>query len=104
VEDALTLSKRMPDAVLVGERRGERLPGFHLGNSPLEVMASPRMDGRPVIFTSSNGAQRLMACSGATHTLVGTLANASMVTQWTRQAVRESGLSVVFIAAGLFPV
>jgi len=103
VEDARRLAERTPDALLVGERRGERLPGFHLGNSPLEVLASPRLDGRTAIFTSSNGAQRLTACHDAERILVGTVANANAVAEWARRQADATGRPVDLIAAGKFP-
>lgn len=103
VEDALALAETMPDALLVGERGGERLPGFHLGNSPLEVLSSPRMDGRTAIFTSSNGAQRLVACGGAHRVLVGSVCNATAVASWARPHADAAGTPVVLIAAGKYP-
>jgi 2-phosphosulfolactate phosphatase len=103
VEDALALAQQTPAALLVGERRGERLPGFDLGNSPLEVFSSPRMDGRTAIFTSSNGAQRLTACHGATQILVGTMANAEAISTWVRRQCDTSGRPVDLIAAGQYP-
>jgi 2-phosphosulfolactate phosphatase len=103
VEDARRLAEQAPDALLVGERGGERLPGFHLGNSPLEVLASPRLDGRSAIFTSSNGAQRLTACHDADRILVGTVANANTVAEWARRQADATGRPVDLIAAGQFP-
>jgi len=103
VEDAFALGKTLPDAVLIGERGGERLPGFQFGNSPLEVLASPRLDGRTAIFTSSNGAQRLTACRHAAHTLVGSVANATQLAAWVRQTAEVEGRPVVLIAAGQYP-
>ena len=103
VEDALALAKTAPEALLIGERGGERVPGFHLGNSPLEVLASPRLDGRMAIFTSSNGAQRLTACRNAMHTLVGSVANATVLAAWTRRVAEAEQRAVVLIAAGQYP-
>jgi len=103
VDDARALAEVIPGALLVGERGGERLPGFHLGNSPLEVMASPRMDGRTAIFTSSNGAQRLTACDGADCVLVGAVANATAIAEWARAYADRTGCSVVFVSAGKYP-
>lgn len=103
VDDARALAAEMPDATLIGERGGERLPGFHLGNSPLEVLASPRMDGQIGIFTSSNGAQRLTACTGADHTLVGSVCNATAIATWVRPYVERVERDVVCIAAGKHP-
>ncbi len=103
VEDARALAETLPDALLVGERGGERLPGFHLGNSPLEVLASPRMDGRTVVFTSSNGAQRLTASCLADRVLVGSVANASAVATFARPYADATGRDVVCVAAGKYP-
>lgn len=103
VEDTRALAAQMPECLLVGERGGERLPGFDLGNSPLEVMASPRMDGRTAIFTSSNGAQRLRACGGADRVLVGSTANAGALAAWVRPYALAHGRDVVLIAAGRHP-
>ena len=103
VDDARALADTMPEALMVGERGGERIPGFHLGNSPLEVIASPRMDGRTAIFTSSNGAQLLVACDGAAHVLVGTVANAMTIAEWTRAQAEPRDIPVVLIAAGQYP-
>src|SRR5690242_5515107 len=58
VEDAFALAAQTPGALLAGERGGQPLPGFDFGNSPLEILSAPRLDGRTVVFTSSNGAQR----------------------------------------------
>jgi len=103
VEDARRLAEQATDDLLVGERGGERLPGFHLGNSPLEVLASPRMEGRNAIFTSSNGAQRLTACHGAERILVGTVANANAVAEWARGQAEATGQPVNLISAGQYP-
>lgn len=103
VEDARALACVTPDALLVGERGGERIAGFDLGNSPLEVLASPSMAGRTAIFTSSNGAQRLTGCTGTPRILVGGMANVTTLTDWIRAHVEQTGCSAVCIAAGQYP-
>ncbi len=103
VEDARALAETIPGVLLVGERQEERLPGFDLGNSPLEVLAAPRMDGRTVIFTSSNGAQRLTACRGVDRLFVGTVSNAAAVAAYVRPYAESTGRDVVLISAGKYP-
>lgn len=103
VEDARALAARTPGAMLAGERGGERLPGFDLGNSPLEALAHHGLAGATVVFTSSNGAQRLAATCGADRTLVGTVSTASAVADHARAYATETGLPVVLVAAGLYP-
>ncbi|MHB9024437.1 MAG: 2-phosphosulfolactate phosphatase [Armatimonadota bacterium] len=103
VADARALAARIPGALLAGERGGERLPGFDFGNSPLEVLAAPRLDGRTVVFTSSNGAQRLAAVCGTDCTLIGTVANAAAVAAEARRAAEFTNGLIVFVAAGKYP-
>jgi len=103
VEDARAHAACEPDALLVGERGGERLDGFHLGNSPLEIIAAPDFAARTAIFTSSNGAQRLAACLHAHRTLVGSVSNAGAVVEWTRRTAVADQRPVVLIAAGQYP-
>ncbi len=102
VADARALALQVPGAMLVGERMGEKLPGFDLGNSPLEALAAKEL--APVaIFTSSNGAQRLTACTGANTVLVGTICNARALVAWVRPYASKNDLPVVLIAAGQYP-
>jgi 2-phosphosulfolactate phosphatase len=103
LEDACGLGGGLPDAVLVGERDCLPPAGFHLGNSPREVLAGPRLDGRTVVFTSSNGAQRLTACGGARHILVGTVANAAAVARRARALAEDEDCDIVFVGAGKYP-
>src|SRR6187549_1935392 len=53
IEEALALRQQLPDAVLGGERQGDPIPGFDVGNSPLEYRES--MAGRKIITTTTNG-------------------------------------------------
>lgn len=103
VADARSLAAEAPGAVLAGEREGERLPGFDLGNSPLEALSAGNLAGRTVAFTSSNGAQRLAACAAADRVLLGSLANASAVSAWAGEYARAARAPVILIAAGRYP-
>ena len=64
-------SKRV---LLGGERGGERIRGFDLGNSPAEF-ADSEMDDVTVIFTTTNGTRAMMRCMGAARVLVGSFVN-----------------------------
>lgn len=50
--------------VLGGERGGVFIPGFDLGNSPLEYTPL-RVSGKIVVFTTTNGTRAILACSAA---------------------------------------
>lgn len=54
VDDAWAAFRSRPDALLCGERKGKRIDGFDLGNSPLEY-TSEAVNGRSLILTTTNG-------------------------------------------------
>src|SRR4051812_27980863 len=62
IEEALTARIRRPEALLGGERHGDRIEGFDLGNSPFEYR---EIAGRTVISTTTNGTVALRACANA---------------------------------------
>jgi 2-phosphosulfolactate phosphatase len=72
IEEALELKKRLPDAVLGGERQGDRIEGFDVGNSPLEYRA---LVGRRIITTTTNGTVALRAVAGAERVFAAALLN-----------------------------
>jgi len=61
---ALDLRARTPGALCMGERGGERPPGFDFGNDPTEIDAG-LIAGRPLIQTTSNGTRGVIAAAGA---------------------------------------
>ena len=60
IEEAFTLHAAEPGALLGGERHGEKIDGFDLGNSPFEYRECA---GRTVISTTTNGTVALRACA-----------------------------------------
>ncbi len=85
-----------PGAVLIaGERRGEPIAGFDLGNSPVEF-ASERVRGKIVVFTTSNGTAALLAARPAAAIGVAAFVNLAAAVAW---ALAE-GRAVVLLCAG----
>ncbi len=72
IEQARGLREKMPDIVLAGERHGDPIEGFDLGNNPLEYEA---LRGRRIATTTTNGTVALRACDGAKRVLVGAILN-----------------------------
>ncbi len=60
--------------ILGGERGGTLISGFDLDNSPLKY-ASGVVNGKTVVFTTTNGTQALLKCRLAARTLVGCFSN-----------------------------
>jgi 2-phosphosulfolactate phosphatase len=78
VPDAFALKALNPDALLAGERKGQALPGFDLGNSP-EDFTSERVRGRRILLTTTNGTQALAACLGARTVMTASFLNLNAV-------------------------
>jgi len=94
VDEARAARDAMPGALLYGERDGLPPAGFDYGNSPLDTHYAR---GKPVVFTTTTGAQRLVDCWGAPAVFMGSTVNASAVAE----AARGSGRDIVIIPAGL---
>jgi len=94
VEQAYAARQRYPDALLAGERGGLPPEGFDLGNSPRLV---GDVMGRRIIFTTTTGAGRLVACFGAPAVYMGTTVNAAAVAE----AAKSHETDIVLIPAGL---
>ena len=88
--------KRLPGALLGGERGGLRLDGFDLGNSPREYTAEV-VGGREIITSTTNGTVALRACAAADTILAAALANLDATARWLR--AHELG-RVLLICAG----
>jgi len=87
-----------PPGLLGGERGGVRLPGFDLGNSPLEYVPA-RVAGRTLVITTTNGTAALQASRGAREILVGALVNRSAVAAAIR-GLAGPGDAVHLVCAG----
>lgn len=96
IEEALALRAKVPEAALAGERHGDRIDGFDLGNSPLEFRENVP---ERIITTTTNGTIALRACDGASEILVGALLNLDAVIRHLR--ARNPAL-LRLICAGTF--
>ncbi|MCI0546439.1 MAG: 2-phosphosulfolactate phosphatase [Candidatus Rokubacteria bacterium] len=75
-------------AVLAGEQGGDPLPGFDLGNSPLEFTPA-RIAGRTVILTTTNGTAAMLAAAGAAGAAVAAMTNLDAVAGWVLARDRD---------------
>ena len=76
MEEALRLAQNLdrPDLLTCGERRGRRIEGFDLGNSPLEFTPEAVAD-RTLVMATTNGTPALVAASAAKRTLAAAFLN-----------------------------
>ncbi len=77
-EEAIKLAQGLgrDEALLCGERRGLKIEGFDLGNSPAEFTRTV-VEGKRLIMSTTNGTQAFLAAEGAERTVVASLLNLS---------------------------
>jgi 2-phosphosulfolactate phosphatase len=77
-EEALRLATSLgrEDTLLCGERRGLKIGGFDLGNSPREFTPD-QVRGRRLVMTTTNGTRAFLAAQGAGRILALSLMNLS---------------------------
>jgi 2-phosphosulfolactate phosphatase len=80
-EEARHARATTPYAVLAGERGGQRIAGFELGNSPREFTREA-VGGREVILTTSNGTKALRAVGEGRVVAIGAFLNRAAVANW----------------------
>jgi len=96
-EEALRLAQTIgsADVLLAGEQNCVRIPGFHLGNSPLE-MGEAAVRGKTLIVTTTNGTKALLACQGAAAVYPACAANLTLAGERAREVLeRDRGLLIV---------
>jgi 2-phosphosulfolactate phosphatase len=99
-EEALRLAQTIgsTDVLLAGEQNCVRIPGFHLGNSPLE-MTEAAVRGKTIVVTTSNGSRALLACQGAAAVYPAAAVNLTAAIERAREAV-EGDQHVLIVCAG----
>ena len=99
-EEAVSRSKSFErgDYKLAGERRNLMIPGFDLGNSPREYTREA-IEGKSILFTTTNGTGALVAVQQAHEVLVGAFVNCTAISAMVRAAARARR-DIAIVAAG----
>ncbi len=97
VDEAITRSKQFERGTvrLAGERKMIPIPGFDMGNSPLEF-THEAVSGQTIIISTTNGTKALMSLQGAREIVVASYANLTAVSAMLRAAARsQADISIV---------
>jgi 2-phosphosulfolactate phosphatase len=88
-EDAIKLATSLgrADTVVAGERRGLKIEGFDLGNSPREFTPEA-VGGKRVVMSTTNGTRAFVAAAGAERVLAASFTNLSAVAELCADAER----------------
>ena len=99
-EEALRLAQTIgsADVLLAGEKDCVRIPGFQLGNSPLE-MTEAAVRGKTLVVTTTNGTKALLASQGAAAVYAAAAVNLTVAAERAREALERDG-EVLIICAG----
>ncbi len=81
MEIAYEAKRRDPGVILVGERKGVKLPGFDYGNCPSEFEGAD-FTGKTVYHTTSAGTQGVANAVHAREILTGSLVNARAIADY----------------------
>ncbi len=84
VEEALKLKVIFPEAILLGERREQKVSGFDFGNSPTHIQHE-NFFGKTIIMTTSSGTKGMMNATGASEILSGSFVNAGAIIRYLRR-------------------
>jgi 2-phosphosulfolactate phosphatase len=99
VEAARAHAAALNGAVLAGEQDGVAPPGFDYGNSPVEVSRA-EIEGRAVIFVTTNGTVAIRAVQALGPVLVGALRNAAAVADEATAVSRDEASDLTIVCAG----
>lgn len=92
IADALHYKSQ--DYVTAGERNGEKVEGFDIGNSPFEHM---EQEFKKIVMTTTNGTQAIEAVKGtAEQVIIGAFLNLKAVTNYLKTQNKD----VVIVCAG----
>ena len=89
IEDAFALSEKIPNSILVGERKGKKCEGFDYGNSPSTVDRE-HVAGKTVIHTTSAGTQGIVNAQNAEEIITGSLVNAKAIVSYIKSKNPET--------------
>jgi 2-phosphosulfolactate phosphatase len=76
--------------LICGEHGGLPPPGFDYGNSPVEF-GHVDLEGREVVFATTNGTGTLRACAAGRHAFAGAFVNATAVVQTAMRSLEALG-------------
>lgn len=96
-EEVIAMRDQMksPTTLTGGERQALKIDGFDLGNSPEEYTAQV-VNGKDILFTTTNGTTALLATEGAQDVMLGCFLNVTSLTE----KILNSNNDVVIICAG----
>ena len=95
VTEAWEYKQQQPQVLLAGERQGQCITGFDLGNSPFEY-TRPKVAGQTIVMTTTNGTKALTAAASCRNVYIGSFLNAAYLCQ----QLADEQEDIVIVCAG----
>jgi 2-phosphosulfolactate phosphatase len=83
LDEAMSLARKFPGSLLMGERFERKPEGFDFGNSPTHLLTSA-LNGKILIHSTSSGTQGIVNARGAEEILTGSFVNASAIVRYIK--------------------
>ncbi len=95
-------SRSRKEFLLGGEEQGLKIPGFDLGNSPLEYLRADVVEGKSILFSTTNGTPTMRkAYEGSGFPVyISSLVNVSAVAEALFKEIMDGAVKIVFICSG----
>ncbi len=93
IEESLAYQKK--GYLAAGERNGEMIKGFDMGNSPFSFMEE-RIKGSKIAITTTNGTQAIKSISNANKIVIGSFLNLNPLCNW----LSDQHQNVVLLCSG----
>lgn len=100
VDEAIRIAQNLEKerVLLAGERKGERITGFPLGNSPREMTADV-VSGKTLVMSTTNGTPAIVAAEQGSPVIIGAANNFSAAARAAAEAAQQSD-DLVILCAG----
>jgi 2-phosphosulfolactate phosphatase len=99
IREAQAIHKKHPAFLLAGERKGLKLKGFDLGNSPSEFSVNTVKEEH-VILTTTNGTKTICLSKKARWVLIGAFFNAEAVAKTAFKIAEKEKIGISFVLSG----
>ncbi|MEM0939946.1 MAG: 2-phosphosulfolactate phosphatase [Bacteroidota bacterium] len=93
IDETLALGKK--GYLMAGERGGQKVDGFDIGNSPYEYLEE-RVSSKKIAISTTNGSQAIIKSKGAAAIFIGAFLNLEAITE----CILDLPLNIVIHCAG----
>lgn len=100
-ETAFELQRKIGagQCILGGERKGYKITGFDLGNSPAEYMEA-KVSGKTVILCTSNGTKAALWAKEAREVIIGSFLNMGAICDYIQSKGPDAACDISIVCSG----